>query len=1404
MKTKRTSTVNSTTKRNAMKSYLSISLFLITSVLYGQSSDKNYVNSKSVRVSGITTQAQLDALTTNQKAESVSYFDGLGRPIQSVQVTGSPGEFDVVTPVVYDAFGRQVINYLPYISTEANGDFKDNALTTQNAFYDTHYGGTSGDYAFSETRLENSPLSRVLEQGSPGADWQIGQNTGSITYATNNSTDAVKNWTHDGLQASAQSLYSANELTKTTTTDEEGNQTVEFVNKTGQTVLKKSLVTGSTWAETYYIYDDYGLLRSVLPPEANNLANAHYADLTSDGFSIIDGNHDVTTGEANDKLAFTFSTTISIKDGITLTDGSHIKAIEVLTPEFLADWAFQYEYDGRNRMISKQVPGADPVYLVYDDYDRLVLTQDANQRINNEWLFTKYDRLNRPIITGIEVIAGTVASIRSNVASSTHHEDWTGSGTTQYSNSSFPATDGNTEFLTVSYYDDYTYQANWGNPALSYDPGPSTQNTFVKGQVTGIMTFADDGTASGIWIRTSNYYDDRQRLIQSQSTNHLGGKDIVTNYYDFIGQLTETEMTHDDGSTTTEITRTFEYDHAGRLLETFHQIGNNTADKKLITSNSYSPLGELIEKNLHSEDNGTTFEQSVDYDYNIRGWLRGINNAALSGGDGDLFGMELFYNTTASGLTGQNTAFNGNISATKWSDPDMSGAGTTSRGYTYSYDKLNRLTAANHFANTTSTNKFGVSGLTYDLNGNIKALKRRSTSTSAYMDNLTYAYAGNQLTKVDDSGDDGEGFTETTTGTDYAYDANGNMISDNNKGITAIDYNHLNLPVEVTMSGSGNRIEYLYDAAGIKLKQEVYESNTLTKTTDYVGEFIYEDGDLQLIQQEEGRVVPEWDIAETSIIGFDYQYHLKDHLGNARLTFSTTPESYEMEATMEDSNEANSFSNYLATPDGVAANSGTHVFRNTNTINEGVGMNTFLAINKGDTIKTSAYAYYNDGGSSYTLASGLIANKLFGSFGTNYGAEGATVAQSNFDDAFGGSEILGGRPSSPSEPQAFINYIFFDRDMNYEHAGFKQIPGTANGTSVKVTVDDFIADRDGYIMIYLSNETSTSSTLTVSWDDFEVYHGKTNIVQADDYYPFGLTFNSYSRTASTPQNFLNQGKEYIDELGTYDFHARMYDPVLGRTWQTDPKADKFFALSPYSWVANNPLSFSDPTGMEFDWSQLQGRDKRIAKRALRRHKSSGTYKNLYKQLKKSDNRYVVKADRSGGDLGNFYGNQSSELEGFDGETISIQTAQTEDDFGINEGGGIISLNFDINEGLSTKEQVENIGDVAVEEVIHAAQYDDANQGSNEAGLPATANTEFEAKAIVGKVKAESRRSLFTPKVDDIAHKYGLKGFDSGKISVTEYQRSLKQWRNDPRQSGSYSRMKIRDTRPKLLQRLIKK
>jgi RHS repeat-associated protein len=115
--------------------------------------------------------------------------------------------------------------------------------------------------------------------------------------------------------------------------------------------------------------------------------------------------------------------------------------------------------------------------------------------------------------------------------------------------------------------------------------------------------------------------------------------------------------------------------------------------------------------------------------------------------------------------------------------------------------------------------------------------------------------------------------------------------------------------------------------------------------------------------------------------------------------------------------------------------------------------------------------------------------------------------------------------------------------------------------------------------VFVSNEHPTY--VDVYFDDITVTHTPSPLVQVDDYYPFGLTFNSYQRENSTANNYLYNGFEVQEELdlGWYDYLARQYDPAIGRFLSIDPAADLMRRVSPYAYAFNNPIRFTDPDGM---------------------------------------------------------------------------------------------------------------------------------------------------------------------------------------------------------------------------------
>lgn len=94
-------------------------------------------------------------------------------------------------------------------------------------------------------------------------------------------------------------------------------------------------------------------------------------------------------------------------------------------------------------------------------------------------------------------------------------------------------------------------------------------------------------------------------------------------------------------------------------------------------------------------------------------------------------------------------------------------------------------------------------------------------------------------------------------------------------------------------------------------------------------------------------------------------------------------------------------------------------------------------------------------------------------------------------------------------------------------------------------------------------------------------NGKMMADQTTDYYPFGLSFRSNSMNVN---RYLFSGKELQDQvvngnpLQLYDFGARNYDPILGRWFNIDPHANKYYSVSPYTYVLNTPVNAIDPDG----------------------------------------------------------------------------------------------------------------------------------------------------------------------------------------------------------------------------------
>ncbi|MEM1318665.1 MAG: RHS repeat-associated core domain-containing protein [Bacteroidota bacterium] len=252
---------------------------------------------------------------------------------------------------------------------------------------------------------------------------------------------------------------------------------------------------------------------------------------------------------------------------------------QVSTPDLIYD----YDYDERNRIIRRFIPGAGATDYVYNIRDEVLLFRDEKMLAQNRWMAFEYDDFGRSVRTGF--YTGDVPS--------------------------------------SSYAPELPYLTQSG-----YDQGVGA--TIGKMVSFRELILNPDGTY-GDELHTEYQYDGYGRLINSIVDNHLDGVEMIATSYDNADKVLTKTVDHISRLGTANLLEVSGFDNGGRQSNTFYSINNEPS--QLITY-GYTAKDQLREKNIHGQGFASGLPtypvlQSIDYNYNQRGWLTAINELRL-------------------------------------------------------------------------------------------------------------------------------------------------------------------------------------------------------------------------------------------------------------------------------------------------------------------------------------------------------------------------------------------------------------------------------------------------------------------------------------------------------------------------------------------------------------------------------------------------------------------------------------------------------------------------------------------------------------------------------------------------------------------------------------------------------
>ncbi len=799
-------------------------LALLCHVASGQTPSQNYVR-ESILLDKFTSDPCTDY---DFARNTVTYYDGLGRQVQTVKVGAGWNVFDIHTITEYDSYGKPCKAWLPVEMSKNSGEYLDPATVKSAAV--EFYGDT---YPYTETAYSKTPELWEESLRVPGAAWRARDKRTVMYKGLSSPSDPDYaclrfDVSPDGSLA-LNGTYAEGMLRYEESIDEDGIAVTRFFDRDSRMVLERRWGYGqSQRLDTYHVYNTVGQLSYVIPPKAS-------AILAEDGDSECD----------------------------TATVGK---------------LCYRYAYDQYNRLIEKRLPGADAVYYVYDALDNILMTQDGNLRPSGKWRVVKLDSKYRKAVEGIASLAGETRSTlqekwKDRLAIETPQPSYSNMADLFYTDTCGIA---GFEPQVAYFYDNYDHWNNLSGAPLPSDSSYPSGMQNATGMLTGKAVWED-----WYFVISAVTYDDKKRVVMECETDYDRFY-LYTTFYkrSFVGDLTgkKTVYENNDISKTYKSEYSYTYDYWGSLLSVRHKVDDEPWTT--LCGYTYDNVMRMSSKTVYPR-NAASSSKRIAYSQNLRSWTTSVSSP--------LFSQRLHYNDSIPGCTPR---WNGSPSAMTFTSVGGSGSlDTLTVAYGYdtfdrlvSVDSKSPADSGGLFSESFSYDENGNPEIITRGNASSPAQHISLSYDGNRIASLNESKAADGLypgVPAIAKGDYESGWT---------YDANGNRTSDPSRGIASITYNTRNQPEKVTFN-DGSALTHYYRSDGVLYRRNEREavistvSGAASATTTYknsawgmIGDFVLNSSSVpSRLYIEGGYIDLDYDSGATS-----YKYYVHDNQGSVR------------------------------------------------------------------------------------------------------------------------------------------------------------------------------------------------------------------------------------------------------------------------------------------------------------------------------------------------------------------------------------------------------------------------------------------------------------------------------------------------------------------------------------------